>query len=616
MPFIIGFQSKRDAFDRWAGHGHMAEPCLLINLIGSRGLMILLMGIAAATGIGIGDAVIIKQKAITVIKRHVQNVENEVVRYYNAINQFINQLNDSACLAQSRVGKDEADILRAQIEAASDPQLQKEVLELIAAYHVNVEYAFAQVCDRYIDLFSHMDDVVIRSRMADIKDMRNQLLSILMNIPKVGLEHLPEKAVLIADDLTPSQVISIDPNKIHGIATQTGTEFSHVSIIARALQIPTVVSLNSLLDKVKPGDKIVVDGKNGRVHVNPDLREVRRYERQRKIYIRRSLSMEQYKNLSDITLDGQSISLAANISLPQEALKVREYNTSGVGLYRTEIIFLDRLTPPSEEEQCHHYKHMLLSMDGSLVTARTLDIGGDKQLSYLGIREERNPYLGCRGIRFSLEREDLFKTQIRALLRASVYGRLQIMLPMVSVFDELHKAKLLIEEVKYGLTQQKIPFAPYIPLGVMIETPSAALCAKALAKEADFFSIGTNDLTQYTLAVDRGNERVADLYSALHPSVLQLVKLSIDAARHENIPITACGESARDPYFISFLLGAGIDGISVEPGSLMFVRKQIINTDISYWSRQIPYILEMPTAGDVIAYMKKIESQKEGSKAI
>lgn len=559
----------------------------------------MLRGIAASSGIGIGRAVLLRPQTIVPERKVVGDPLKEQSRFQAVVEQFSADIVKAYEAISRHVGKAEAEILSVQGAIVRDPQFSKQVLRYIMRERVSAEYAVGAISDRYVALFAGMSNEVMRSRAADFRDIRARLIDLLLGIEHMDLAQLPAESILIAEDIPPSHAANIDPANIAGIITQQGTRYSHISIIARALQIPAVVGVEGLFEAVRNNDPLIVDGGEGVVVQRPSKEQMSRYEARRQLKWREQAQLGSFKNMPTITADGRRVLLASNLAANLELPHILENNADGIGLYRTELLYMGRNGLPDEEEQFQEYRKILQMMGDKPVAIRTLDIGGDKNIPYMGLPKEKNPYLGYRGVRFCLGRTDIFKTQLSALLRAGRCGNLKIMIPMVSSVAELRRVKALLELCKADLTERGEAFREDVPLGVMIETPAAALCAEALAKEADFFSIGTNDLTQYTLAVDRGNEYVSRLYSTLHPAVLQLILMTVRAANNAGIPVAVCGEAAADPLLIPFLVGAGVDELSVTSGSLLVVRQQVCGISYTFWREKAEELAQLSTISEV-----------------
>jgi len=575
----------------------------------------MLKGAPVSAGIGIGKALIVQQDEVVVVRRAVTNQETEKKRFTDAAEQFCDELQIVSEIVSRNIGTEEADIIDVQSAIVQNAELVQEIFEKIENSHVNVEYAVDMVLESYVKAFESLEDELFRARAADVRDVKIRLLRILTGTNKVNLQNIPENSILVAEDIAPSQALVLDHSKISAIVTQMGTRFSHIAIIARALQIPTVVAVENACNTLREGDHLIVDGECGDIYRNPSQEKLIQYHERREEARRFYQILSEYRDKKTYTADEKRIGLSANLAMPQELAGIAENQVDGIGLFRTEYLYMNSHLLPGEQTQFESYRSVLQAMCGKPVVIRTLDAGGDKWISYLGQKREENPFLGQRGIRFCLSHQELFKTQISALLRSSVYGNLKILLPLISTITELRDAKRLIREVKDKLSAKGIPFDDQVPLGIMIETPSAALCADILAREVDFFSLGSNDLTQYTLAVDRNNETVADLYSPLHPSVLRLMKFAVDGAHGAGISVEVCGEIPSEMQLIPLLIGMGVDGFSVSSSSVLQVRQRIAQVDSGFWSDQIARILHLATPAEVKAYIHEKSLHDETVKA-
>lgn len=563
----------------------------------------MLLGVAASPGIGIGKAVVIHDKAIKVAKRPIHYLSAEKQRFLDAVDMFVDEIEQAYQIVSRNISASEAAILSAQIAIIKDPELIKEVLRSIERQCVNAEYAFNSICNGYIALFSNLEDEILKARAADFCDIKNRMLCILMGIQNADLSTVPAGSVLVADDIPPSQAAYIDNTKVHAIITRDGTKHSHIAIIARALGLPAVVSVDKLYDIVQGGEQVIVDGNLGKVLVNPAESDLQNYRMRLISANKKRTQFESYKNKPTQTADGWIIRLTANLAVPQELPGIRECNADGIGLFRTEFMFMEHRNPPAESEQYEAYKNVVEQMEGRPVTIRTLDVGGDKKIPYLIREPEYNPFMGFRAIRFCIEHKGLFKAQLRAILRASVHGNVKIMIPMITSISELRTVKELIAQAKSELAAEGSQFKEDLPVGIMIETPAAVLCANELAAESDFFSIGTNDLTQYVLAVDRTNTNVAHLYNSHHPAVLRTIVATVAAAKSAGIPVSLCGEAACDPLMIPFLIGAGVEELSVASGALLSVRSQIADLSYREWKEHASAMLLIDNEDAVSEYI-------------
>ena len=510
-----------------------------------------------------------------------QGEAEEKARLKEAVDTFCKVTQEMAEDIRQRVGEKESEILSGQIMMLSDPFMTGQMEEMIASGSC-AEAALDSVCQMYIEMFSNVDDELMRQRATDIRDIRTRMLRLLLGISSVDIASVPAGTVLVAKDLTPSMTVGLKKENISAILTEIGGKTSHSAILARALEIPAVLGIPQVLDQVSDGQQAIVDGESGEVILSPDEDTLKRYTAQWKEQQEQKAMLSVYRDRKTQDADGRNYELYSNIGSVAEAQIALENGAEGIGLFRTEFLFMDRTAMPTEQEQYEAYKAVSDIMQGKEVIIRTLDVGGDKEISYLKMESEQNPFLGWRAIRYCLEESDLFKVQIRALLRAGAeHKNIKIMLPLVTGVQEIRAAKQLLEECKQELAAQGIAYDDNIQVGIMIETPAAALIADLLAKEAAFFSIGTNDLTQYTLAVDRGNAKVENLYTTLHPAVLRSIRSIIRAAKEAKIPVGMCGEAAADPALIPLLLEFGLDEMSVSASSILKTRKIV-----SQWSQK------------------------------
>lgn len=561
-------------------------------------------GIGASKGIGIGTVVKIKEADLSYSVPMEIDVESELKRLHLAIETFISNTTVLVEDMKQRVGESEAMILQGQIFMLSDPALISEIDNGIKNKE-SAESAVTIACDQFIAIFSSIEDEMMRQRATDIADIKIRMLKILLGIHELEIHDLPEGSVLVVHDLTPSMTAGIVKENVIGIITEVGGNTSHSAILARSLEIPAILSIKDALSLVNDHERVIVDGFEGLLIINPDQEQEIAYQEKARLYHEEKASLQQYFGKKTLTKDGIEKELFANIGSPKDVEHVIEGDGEGIGLFRTEFLFMDQVTLPTEEEQFNAYQTVLAAMKGKPVIIRTLDIGGDKEIPYLGLAKEENPFLGYRAIRYCLDQEKLYKTQLRALLRASAYGNLKIMIPLVTCVEEIRKAKRLIKECQEELASKEISFASSIPVGIMMETPAASQIADLLAKEADFFSIGTNDLTQYTMAVDRGNAKVAYLYSALQPAVLRSIKHIIDCAKKENIPVGMCGEAAGDVRLIPLLLSFGLDEFSVSPENLLETRKMISMIDRNEANQLTNKVMQASSLSEVLELVSK-----------
>lgn len=541
----------------------------------------MLKGVGASSGIGIGTIVCIREESLDYSKVVFQGEAEEKARLKEAVDTFCKVTQEMAEDIRQRVGEKESEILSGQIMMLSDPFMTGQMEEMIASGSC-AEAALDSVCQMYIEMFSNVDDELMRQRATDIRDIRTRMLRLLLGISSVDIASVPAGTVLVAKDLTPSMTVGLKKENISAILTEIGGKTSHSAILARALEIPAVLGIPQVLDQVSDGQQVIVDGESGEVILSPDEDTLKRYIAQWKEQQEQKAMLSVYRDRKTQDADGRNYELYSNIGSVAEAQIALENGAEGIGLFRTEFLFMDRTAMPTEQEQYEAYKAVSDIMQGKEVIIRTLDVGGDKEISYLKMESEQNPFLGWRAIRYCLEESDLFKVQLRALLRAgSEHKNIKIMLPLVTGVQEIRAAKQLLEECKQELAAQGIAYDDNIRVGIMIETPAAALIADLLAKEAAFFSIGTNDLTQYTLAVDRGNAKVENLYTTLHPAVLRSIRSIIRAAKEAKIPVGMCGEAAADPALIPLLLEFDLDEMSVSASSILKTRKIV-----SQWSQK------------------------------
>ncbi len=564
-------------------------------------------GIGASDGIGIGKVFIIGEQSLEYENAENCNPEEETQRYKNALNIFCESTKKSAESLKESAGEKEAEILLGHISMIKDPYLNGEIEKLIQDGKC-AESALGDILDMFYETFSGAEDELTRQRAADVRDIKSGMLSILLGKNEASLSALPENSVIVAEDLTPSVTAGLDKNNTVGIITETGGRTSHCAILARAMGIPAVLSVEGIADKVSDGQEIIVDGTQGKVIVAPSETELSQYREKQEEYIKTKNELLKFKGKETVTEDNRKLELFCNIGTPDEAVTANDCDGEGIGLFRTEFLFMDRETAPDEEEQFEAYKKAALIMKNKPVIIRTLDVGGDKNIPYLNLKKEENPFLGFRAIRYCLKNTDLFKTQLKAILRASSFGDIRIMLPLVTSVSEVCKAKHLVSEIGAELKKNGVPFNEKIKLGVMIETPAASLIADLLAKEADFFSIGTNDLTGYTLSADRGNADVAYMCKTLHPAVLRSIKNTIECANKAGIPVGMCGEAAADKRLIPLLISFGLKEFSVSPSEVLSVRKEI-----AQWSKPLADeiandVMSMNTAEEIEKYFACLQS--------
>ena len=536
----------------------------------------LIKGIAASDGVAIAKAYLLVEPDLTFDKNEkVTDVEGEVAKFNNAIEASKVELTKIRNNAEVQLGADKAAIFDAHLLVLDDPELIQPIQDKIKNENANAATALTDVTTQFVTIFESMDNEYMKERAADIRDVSKRVLSHILGVELPNPSMIDESVVIVGNDLTPSDTAQLNKEFVQGFATNIGGRTSHSAIMSRSLEIPAIVGTKSITQEVKQGDMIIVDGLNGDVIVNPTEDELIAYQDKRERYFADKKELQKLRDADTVTVDGVHAELAANIGTPNDLPGVIENGAQGIGLYRTEFLYMGRDQMPTEEEQFEAYKEVLEAMGGKRVVVRTLDIGGDKELSYLNLPEEMNPFLGYRAIRLCLAQQDIFRPQLRALLRASVYGKLNIMFPMVATINEFREAKAILLEEKENLKNEGHDISDDIELGIMVEIPATAALADVFAKEVDFFSIGTNDLIQYTLAADRMSERVSYLYQPYNPSILRLVKQVIEASHKEGKWTGMCGEMAGDETAIPLLLGLGLDEFSMSATSILKARRQI-----------------------------------------
>lgn len=550
----------------------------------------MLRGIGTSKGIGIGKALIIHKCKNAVSRVKIKDTEAEVDKFNEAVEKFIQETNELVDKLSQKLNGDDKNalVLKNQEYLIRDPEFTSGVISAITNDKLNAEAAVEDTCEMLKNIFLSFNNDTMTQRVADIEDMKQRLIAIMQGQKHIDLTKLSDNTVIIADEIHPSMTANMDTEHIAGIISEKGGDTSHASILARALEIPAVLSVKDICSKIAEGEEVIVDGAYGEVFVNPTPITLKIYNKKKKAYDERVKELKKYIDKQTVTRDGRKVMLAANIGNADEAAKAVKAGAEGVGLFRTEFLFMNKQALPTEEEQYSEYKKAAVVLDGRQLTIRTLDIGGDKDIPYMGLTKELNPFLGYRAIRFCLDRVDIFTTQLRAVLRASAYGNIRIMIPMITSVTEVQAVKKIINGICRDLDKKDIKYDKDIKIGVMIETPAAAIMADVLAHEVDFFSIGTNDLTQYTLAVDRGNENVAYLYSALNPAVIRSIKHIIECAHNAGIEAGMCGEAAADERMIPLLLNFGLDEFSVTVSRVLETRKEIA----SWSSKEVKEITE------------------------
>lgn len=568
----------------------------------------ILQGIAASNGISIAKAFRLENAELTVLKESISDVSTEIDRLQNALSHSRSELTTIQKQTQEKFGEQEAAIFSAHVLVLDDPELRTAITDTIQTQHVNAEYAVQEAANLYVSIFEAMDDPYMRERAADIRDVTKRILSHLLGVSIQTPEDITQEVVIIAEDLTPSHTVQLNPELIKGFVTDIGGPTSHSAILARTLEIPAVVGSKTAMAMIQNGEIIIVDGEAGKVIVNPDAETLAVYQEKQQAFAKQKAEWQLLANEPAITLDGHRVELAGNIGTPDDVENVLKNGGEAIGLFRTEFLYMGKEQFPTEDEQFEAYKSVLEQMNGSATIVRTLDIGGDKELPYLQLPHEANPFLGLRAIRLCLDHEEMFRTQLRALLRASIYGNLRIMFPMIATINEFRQAKELFLDVKQQLISERIEVSETIQLGIMVETPAVAILADVFAKEVDFFSIGSNDLIQYTMAADRMNEHVSYLYQPYNPSILRFIKMIIDAAHKEGKMVGMCGEMARDETAIPILLGMGLDEFSMSASSILRTRSQIQKLSKVTLENQIDHILSLSTAEEVLHFIKSLDS--------
>jgi len=565
----------------------------------------IITGIAASEGIAIAKAFRLENPELIIEKKSVTDVVQEVARLEAALEKSKSELETIKEHARKELGDDKAEIFEAHLLVLSDPELINLIKDKITGEKVNVEYALDEVAAIFINMFESMDNEYMKERAADIRDVTKRVLAHLLGINVSNPSMISEEVVIIAEDLTPSDTAQLNRKFVKGFTTDIGGRTSHSAIMARSMEIPAVVGTKKVMEEIENGLLVIVDGLDGQVIVNPSEETVKAYKKKATEYAAQKAEWAKLVNEKTVSADEHHVELAANIGTPEDVKGVLENGGEGVGLYRTEFLYMGREELPTEEEQFTSYKTVLERMEGKPVVVRTLDIGGDKELTYLNLPKEMNPFLGFRAIRLCLAMQDMFRTQLRALLRASIYGNLKIMFPMIATVDEFRQAKSILLEEKTKLQEEGVDIAENIEVGMMVEIPSSAVNADLFAKEVDFFSIGTNDLIQYSLAADRMNERVSYLYQPYNPAILRLVKMVIDAAHKEGKWAGMCGEMAGDEIAIPILLGLGLDEFSMSATSILKARSQIRHLSKEDIEQYIEAILSMSTTEEVVSFVRK-----------
>ena len=572
----------------------------------------MISGIPASPGIFFGKALVLKEEKIVLDTTKITDdqVEAEVARFYEGRNAAVEQLNSIKDRAFASLGEEKAAIFEGHLMILEDEELEEEILDYLRSHNVNASVAASKIIDQQVAMLSEIDDEYLKERAGDIRDIGNRLIKNILGMPIVDLGDINEESILVAYDLTPSETAQLNLEKVLGFITDIGGRTSHTSIMARSLELPAIVGTNNVTEQVNTGDFLILDAVNNRIYINPTQAQIDELKALEAKLAEEKAELAKLKDLPAITLDGHKVDVVANIGTIRDCDGAHRNGAEGVGLYRTEFLFMDRDQLPTEEEQFIAYKEVVEAMDGRLVVLRTMDIGGDKDLPYLDLPKEMNPFLGWRAIRIALDRREILHAQLRAVLRASAFGKLAVMFPMIISVEEIRELKSVIEILKVELRTEGKAFDENIQIGVMVETPSAAVNAKFLAKEVDFFSIGTNDLTQYTLAVDRGNELISHLYNPMQPSVLSLIKQVIDASHTEGKWTGMCGELAGDEHATLLLLGMGLDEFSMSAISVPRIKKLIRNVNFQDAKALADKALQQPTAAQIERLIEEFLAEK------
>ena len=572
----------------------------------------MITGIPASPGIVFGKALVLKEEKIVLDTQKIseEQVEAEVARFYAGREAAVEQLNSIHQRALKSLGEEKAAIFEGHLMILEDEELEEEIIDYLRSNKVNASVAASKIIDQQVEMLSEIDDEYLKERAGDIRDIGNRLIKNILGMHIVDLGDITEESILVAYDLTPSETAQLNLEKVLGFITDIGGRTSHTSIMARSLELPAIVGTNNVTARVNTGDYLILDAVNNRVYVNPTQAEIDELKTLEAKLAEEKAELAKLKDLPAVTLDDHKVDVVANIGTIRDCEGAHRNGAEGVGLYRTEFLFMDRDQLPSEEEQFIAYKEVVEAMEGRLVVLRTMDIGGDKELPYLNLPKEMNPFLGWRAVRIALDRREILHAQLRAVLRASAFGKLAVMFPMIISVEEIRELKSVLETLKAALRAEGKAFDENIQVGVMVETPSAAVNAKFLAKEVDFFSIGTNDLTQYTLAVDRGNELISHLYNPMSPSVLGLIKQVIDASHAEGKWTGMCGELAGDERATLLLLGMGLDEFSMSAISVPRIKKLIRHVNYQEVKALADEALQKPTAAEIEQLIQAFLAEK------
>ena len=559
----------------------------------------LIKGIPASPGIAIGKAFLYKENNLEILEKSILSKEEELERLIKGREVAKKQLEEIKENTLKKLGKDKADIFEGHITLLEDEELFSEIDSKISEKKCSAEFALSEAIEEYANMLANLEDAYFKERAGDLRDIGKRWLYGIMNVQVADLSKLEPETIIVARELNPSDTAQINLENVLAFVTEIGGKTAHSSIMARSLELPAVVGVGAVLEDLEDNQIIIVDALNGEVIVNPDEETLKIYREKRENFLKEKEELKALKDKEAISKDGTKVDVWGNIGSPNDLKGIISNGGFGIGLYRTEFLFMEKDSFPTEDEQFEAYKIVAEGLKGYPVTIRTMDIGGDKSLPYMELPEEENPFLGWRAIRVCLDRQEILKTQFRALLRASKYGQIKIMLPMIMDIEEVRKAKAIFENCKKELREEGVEFDEKIMLGIMVETPAVAFRAKHFAKECDFFSIGTNDLTQYTLAVDRGNEKIANLYDTYNPAVLQAIKMLIDGAHEGGIKISMCGEFAGDENAVAILFGMGLDSFSMSGISIPRVKRILMKLDKKECEKLVERILELSTASEI-----------------
>ncbi len=562
-----------------------------------------LLGTGVSKGIAIGSVLIKQEHTSDYKNKSITDVEQEWERFNTARDSAKKQLEELFNQSKQSIGEKEAQIFEAHILIVEDQELAELIKTQIFNQKKNAEWAVHEAAEHFAALLESLGDEYIRERAHDIRDVAARIIRILTGADKHDLPEVDKPCIIAAKDLLPGEMVHISKDKVLGIVTEAGSKTSHTAILAKAMGIPAIVGVAGLLEKLNDSDTVILDEVEGKILINPDSDTLKNYNRKLELLEIKRKELEGFKDKESVTKDGVEVELYGNMASIAELPGLIDNGAMGIGLFRTEFLYTTQTSAPSEEEQFQIYKQTAEKMAGKTVIIRTLDIGGDKEIPYLGLEKEENPFLGCRGIRLCFEKQELWKVQLRALLRASVYGNIQIMLPMISVVEEVRRAKAIMDEIKAELKSEGIEYNDGIEIGVMIETPAAAIIADVIASEVDFFSIGTNDLIQYTTACDRMNPRISYLYSQFNPSVLRLIKHIIDTGHQHGIKVGMCGEAAGDVRLIPLFVGMGLDEFSMNTSALLEAKKTVDQISKQEMQKVVEDVLKLKTAQEIEEYL-------------